>query len=364
MPLEAGIVGLPNVGKSTLFNALAAAGAEASNYPFCTIEPNIGVVSVPDPRLEQIHQFIETKEVIHATLRLADIAGLVKGASEGEGLGNKFLAQIRDVDAILHIARCFEDPDVTHVDGSVDPIRDIEVIETELLLSDLQVIEGAVDRAQRQARTGEPDAKARVALLERCQQAVEAGRPVRSIDFGPEDALQLKGIGLITAKRVLYIANVDEADAATDCPHLQAVRQHAEATGGRVEAVSARIESELMELDLDDRDEMLESVGLTEPALAKVARATYQLLGLQSFFTAGPEAIRAWPIPIGATALEAAGQIHTDMQRGFIKAEVYNVDDLIELKSEAAIKAAGRMRMEGKSYVMHNSDLAFFHFNV
>lgn len=362
--MEAGIVGLPNVGKSTLFNALTAAGALAANYPFATIEPNVGVVMVPDPRLEHIRRHIESEKIVPAALRLVDIAGLVEGASKGEGLGNKFLSHIREVDAIVQVVRCFEDPNIVHVSNSVDPLRDIGVIETELMLADLQVIEGALDKARRQARTGDKDAKRLVELLELAEKTLGEGKPVRALDLKPEDQKLLKIFGLITAKRVLYVANVAENDVEGKSPHVQKVRDYAAKNGGEVVTVCAKIESELSELDPADRDEMLQSLGMNEPALAKVARAIYHLLGLQSYFTAGPKEIRAWTVAVGATAPQAAGVIHTDFERGFIRAEIYNVNDLFQLKSEAAIRSAGKLRVEGKGYVMQDGDVCHFLFNV
>lgn len=363
--MEAGIVGLPNVGKSTVFNALTAAQIASENYPFCTIEPNVGMVEVPDARLTTISQHIETEKILPAVLRLVDIAGLVRGASTGEGLGNKFLSHIRNVDAIVQVVRCFEDADVTHVDGGLDAIRDIETIETELLLSDLQTVESAAQKAAKTARTGDKDAKARVEVLAECQAWLDEGKPLRSLSWeDPSRQDMLKEFGLLTAKRVLYVANVDESDLAGETGEAAKVRERAVSEGSVMVPVCARLESELIELDEADRAEMLESVGLAEPALAVVARAIYQLLGLQSFFTAGPKEVRAWTIPIGASAPQAAGTIHTDFERGFIRAEVYTVDDLVELQTEKAIRDAGKLRIEGKQYVMQDSDVCHFLFNV
>ncbi|MBL9119800.1 MAG: redox-regulated ATPase YchF [Phycisphaerae bacterium] len=362
--MECGIVGLPNVGKSTLFNALTCAGIEAQNYPFCTIEPNVGAVSVPDPRLEIIRKHIESQKIIPAILKLVDIAGLVKGASEGQGLGNKFLSHIREVDAILHVVRCFEDPDIVHVDGTVDPIRDIETIETELMLADLQVIDGVLDKAARIARSGDKEAIAKVDALNKVKPALEAGRPVRSVQLDPEERKILTSVGMITAKPVLYVANVMDNDLEGKGPLVQKVRDYTNTHGGEVVVVCAKIESELAELPEADRRELLESLGMTEPALASVARAAYHLLGLQSYYTAGPKEIRAWTIHKGDTAPQAAGVIHTDFEKGFIRAECYSVDDLVKFKSEKAIREAGKMRSEGKGYVMHDADVVHFLFNV
>ncbi|MDZ4753581.1 MAG: redox-regulated ATPase YchF [Phycisphaerae bacterium] len=362
--MECGIVGLPNVGKSTLFNALTAAGIEAQNYPFCTIEPNVGVVSVPDDRLSTIAKLIESQKLIPAALRLVDIAGLVRGASEGEGLGNKFLSHIREVDAILHVVRCFEGGDVIHVEGSVDPIRDIETIETELMLADLQVLEGVLDKTSRTARSGDKEALVKVDVLSRAKPVIDAGKPLRSMTFTAEENKVLQSLGMITAKPVLYVANVDESDPMGKGPLVQKVREYTATHGGQVVVVCAKIESELAELDAADRKEMLESLGMTEPALASVARAAYDLLGLQSYYTAGPKEIRAWTIHKGFTAPQAAGVIHTDFERGFIRAECYSVDELVQYKGEKAIRDAGKLRAEGKSYVMRDGDVVHFLFNV
>lgn len=364
MALSVGIVGLPNVGKSTVFNALTAGKAEAANYPFCTIDPNVGVVPVPDERLARIQSHIKTQKVLPAVVEIVDIAGLVKGASQGEGLGNKFLANIRETQAILMMVRCFEDPNVVHVAGSVDPQRDIETIELELCLADLDSAERRVKKASGLAKTGNKEAKVELALAERVVAVLTAGKPARTLTLTPDDAKLLATFGLLTAKPVLYCCNVGESDLPNGNAWSDSVRARAQAEGAGVVILCGKIESELAELDEAEKRELLSSYGLKEPALASLARECYRLLGLQSYFTAGEKEIRAWTIKKGATAPEAAGVIHSDFEKGFIRAQVYALADLEAHHTEAAIKAAGKLRMEGKEYVVADGDIMHFLFNV
>jgi GTP-binding protein YchF len=365
MPLSVGIVGLPNVGKSTVFNALTAGKAEAANYPFCTIDPNVGVVPVADPRLKRIEKHIKTQKVIPAIVEIVDIAGLVKGASQGEGLGNKFLANIRETSAILMMVRCFQDDNVIHVSGSVDPMRDIDVIELELCLADAESAGKRLKKAQSASKTGAAkEAKAEAALMERIVAALDAGKPVRTLAFTDEERKQVATFGLITSKPVLYCCNVGESDLPAGNSWSDAVKERAAREGAGVVILCGKVEAELAELAEADRDELLASYGLKEPALATLARECYRLLGLQSYFTAGEKEIRAWTIKKGATGPEAAGVIHSDFEKGFIRAQVYSIEDLEAHNTEAGIKAAGKLRVEGKEYVVQDGDVMHFLFNV
>jgi len=369
MGLSIGIVGLPNVGKSTLFNALSAAGAQAANYPFCTIEPNVGVVPVPDERLDKLSALIKPLKKIPTSLEFVDIAGLVRGASKGEGLGNQFLANIRQVDAVLHVLRCFEDDNVTHVEGGVNPVRDRDVVDTELCLKDLETVEKRRERAQRNAKMGGKagdEAKAELALLDRIKAGLDAGTTVRAQKLTVDEHTAIHELFLLTDKPVLYVANISEGQIGKEdeSPHVRSVKEMAQKEGAEVVVLAAAMEAEIQQLPEEERPGFLESAGLSEPGLHKVVRAGYKLLGLQTYFTVGEQECRAWTIHKGYKAPQAAGVIHSDFERGFIKAEVMRWEDLIKLGSESAVKEKGLLRVEGKEYVVQDGDCMHFRFNV
>ncbi len=364
MGLSAGIVGLPNVGKSTIFNALTAAGAQSANYPFCTIEPNVGIVMVQDRRLDKLAAQASSKQTIFTDLKIVDIAGLVRGASKGEGLGNQFLANIRETDAILHVVRCFDDSNVVHVENSVDPERDIEIIETELMLADLDGVSKRIDRVARLARAGQKDAVAEVDALKKAMEALDSGKPLRSVVFTADERVFLDQQNLITIKPVLYVANVGEGDLGSDTPMVKRVREIAAEKKGQVVVIAGELEAQIAQLPVEERADFLKEMGLEEPGLASLVRAAYTLLDLETFFTVGPKEARAWTINRGTKAPQAAGKIHSDFERGFIRAETIHCETLTDLGSEQAAKAAGKVRSEGKEYVVQDGDVIIFRFNV
>ncbi|WP_208513909.1 redox-regulated ATPase YchF [Variovorax paradoxus] len=362
MSLKCGIVGLPNVGKSTLFNALTKAGIAAENYPFCTIEPNVGIVEVPDPRLAQLADIVKPERVVPAIVEFVDIAGLVAGASTGEGLGNKFLAHIRETDATVNVVRCFDDDNVIHVAGKVDPISDIEVIQTELCLADLSTVEKALQRHTKVARSGDKDAQKLVGLLERCQAALNENKPVRALEFTKEELPLVKSFTLITAKPAMFVGNVAE-DGFENNPYLDRLREYAARLNAPVVAICAKIEADLSEMDDEDKKMFLAEIGQDEPGLNRLIRAAFKLLGLQTYFTAGVKEVRAWTIHVGDTGPQAAGVIHTDFEKGYIRAQTIGFDDYIALKGEQGAKDAGKMRSEGKEYVVKDGDVMNFLFS-
>ncbi|MCE7951255.1 MAG: redox-regulated ATPase YchF [Xanthomonadales bacterium PRO7] len=363
MGIKCGIVGLPNVGKSTLFNALTKAGIAAANFPFCTIDPNIGVVPVPDPRLNQLAEIVKPQKLVPTAVEFVDIAGLVAGASKGEGLGNKFLAHIREVDAIAHVVRCFEHPDIIHVAGKIDPISDIDTIDTELALADLEAVDKALNKAERAAKANDKEALAKRPVLQKLAAGLNQGKSARSLGLDDDEKALVRDLFLLTLKPLMYIANVKE-DGFQNNPHLDKVRARAAAEGAEVVPVCAAIEEELSQLDDADRDAFLKDMGLDEPGLNRVIRAAYKLLGLQTYFTAGEKEVRAWTVKRGATAPQAAGVIHTDFERGFIRAETVAYDDFIKYRGENGAKDAGRLRLEGKEYIVKEGDVLHFRFNV